>query len=420
MITCFSVSHRNSRLQFLESVTITNKEEVMHDVCSEDIITECVLLQTCHRVEFFCVVDGTKKQEAVQKILKKWSIASGVSLDLINNAVSVYYGTKALSHLFHLASGTESMVLGEDQILGQVKNAYFKAKKNGTVGQILDKAFLKAIKTGKLVRTKTKINRGSVSISSAAVDLAEKKLGNLSSIKALIIGAGDAGSRAAEALKNRGTTEIIIVNRTFDKSRELAKKVSGKAIKFNQIPVVFPDVDLVIAAISVTQPILTEHQIASLVSKNNTHTKVLIDISQPRAFEQTVGMINGICLKSLDDLKELLAENTKNRQIEAENSKIIISQQLERFQLELSTLCVAPLISEMCQKFDAIRQKELLRALAKLGISDEKTLAILELFSQELVERIAQIPIEELRKAALDRNGELISAAEQLFHLKSC
>jgi glutamyl-tRNA reductase len=420
MITCLSISHKTSSLQFLESVKVQNETEVMSELCSDNVITECVLLQTCNRVEFFCVVDGIKKQEAIQKILKFWSTKSGVSFDLINKAVSIHFGTNALMHLFYLASGIESMVVGEDQILGQVRKAYFMSKKNGTVGVIFDKVFLKAIKTGRLVRTKTNINRGSVSISSAAIDLAEKELGNLASAKVLIIGAGEAGSLAAEALKNRGTSELIIANRTYKKSLTLAEKISGKAIKFDDMPEVLPTVDLVIAAVSVTKPVLTEQQMATAIFNTKTNKKVLIDISQPRALEKNVGLLQGVCLKSICDLRELLSENMRNRQIEAELSKIIISKELERFELELSKLCVAPLISEICRKFNEIRQKELLKLLRKLGESDEKKLELLERFSQELTERIAKIPIEELRKAALDKNGELISAAQQLFDIGSC
>ena len=306
------------------------------------------------------------------------------------------------------------------QILGQVRKSYFMSKKNGTVGVIFDKVFIKAIKTGRLVRTKTNINRGSVSISSAAIDLAERELGNLAAAKVLIIGAGEAGSLAAEALKTRGASELIIANRTYGKSLTLAEKISGKAILFDELSKVLPYVDLVIAAVSVTKPVLNKKQMATAISNTKTNKKVLIDISQPRALEKNVGLLKGVCLKSIDDLRELLSENMRNRQIEAELSKIIISKELERFELELSKMCVAPLISEICRKFNEIRQKELLRLLRKLGESDEKKVELLERFSQELTERIAKIPIEELRKAALDKNGELISAAQQLFDIRSC
>jgi glutamyl-tRNA reductase len=311
------------------------------------------------------------------------------------------------------------MVLGEDQVLGQVRTAYLAARKNGTVGLILDKTFMKAINIGRRIRTETRIDKGPVSISSAAVDLAAKELGNLTSLKALIIGAGEAGSLAAETLKSLGAREIIIANRTYKKGLGLAKKVSGRAIRFNDIPDALPDVDLAIGAVSVTKPILTEQQVASIMAKNNfSNRKVFIDISQPRAFEERVGLLPGICLKTIDDLKEVIAENLKNRQVEAEKARVIISEEMGRFEVDLSKLCAAPLISEICRKLEGIRQKELTRAIRKLGESDERKLVILERFSRELIERIAQIPIEQLRNAALNSDGDLLSAAEKIFQTK--
>jgi glutamyl-tRNA reductase len=420
MIVCLSASYQNASLPLLESLNIANENELTHVLCSEGTIEECVLLQTCHRVEIFCVLHDANKEETVKQILKLWSTKTGVSIDLINKTVSFYKGRDALLHLFRLASGLESMVLGEDQVLGQVRAAYLAARKNGTVGLIFDKTFMKAINIGRRIRTETRIDKGSVSISSAAVDLAAKELGDLTSVKALIIGAGEAGSLAAETLKSLCAREIIIANRTYKKGLVLAKKVSGKAIRFNDIPDALPDVDLAIGAVSVTKPILTEQQVASIIAKNNfSNRKVFIDISQPRAFEDKVGSLPGISLKTIDDLKEVIAENLKNRQVEAEKAKVIISEEMKRFEVDLSKLCAAPLISEICRKFERIRQKELIRAIRKLGENDERKIAILERFSRELVERVAQDPIAQLKIAALNGNSELLPAAERLFQTKN-
>ena len=420
MIACLSASYKNMSLSMLESLNISDEVAMMQMLCSEKIVKECVVLQTCHRVEVYCVLHDMNKEETTNRMIKFWSTISGVSFDLIRKEIRLHYGRDAFSHLFYLASGLESMVLGEDQILGQVRTAYNRAKNSGTVGLILGKAFMKAINIGRKVRTETKINEGSVSISSAAVDLAAKELGNLGSIKALIIGAGEAASLAAETLKSHGASAITIANRNYERGRCLAKKVSGKAIRFSHIQSMLPDVDLVISAISVTQPILNERNITSAFAKNGASKRImLIDISQPRAFEEKVGLLQGVCLKTIDDLKEVVSENIKNRQIEAEKSKTIIFQELVRFERELSKLVAQPLISEICWKFEEIRKKELKRAVRKMNESNERKLMILERFSRELIERIAQIPIEQLRKAALNRNGELLSAAEELFQTRS-
>jgi glutamyl-tRNA reductase len=370
-------------------------------------------------VEIYCLLEDAGKDDAIKRVLKFWSTKTGVSLDLIEKAIRVYHGKEALKHLFYLASGLESLVLGEDQILGQVRTAYVKAKNSGTSGLFLDKAFMKAVNIGRRVRTETKINEGSVSVSSAAVDLAAKQLGNLTSTKALVIGAGEAGSLIAEALRSHGISTIIVANRTYRKSVDLAEKVSGKAIRFDRMLSILPDVDLVFGAVSVTKPILSQEQMARILAKSETSKRLLlIDISQPRAFGEEIGNLPGINLKTIDDLKEVVAENIRNRQIEAIKCETLILEELTRFELEISKLYAAPLISEILRKFEEIRQKELARARRKLGESDEKKLLVLERFSRELIERVAQTPIEQLRRAALNGNGELLGAAEQIFQAR--
>jgi glutamyl-tRNA reductase len=420
MIVCLSASHKRAKLPMLESLAVPDEDAAMKSVCEEGYAQECMLLQTCHRVEFFCVVDDSTKDEGVRRILRFWSAQTRVSYDVLNDVVEVYQGREALSRLFFLAAGLESMVLGEDQILGQVRTAYVKAKKLGTVGSILDKVCMKAINTGRRVRTETKINEGSVSISSAAVDLAAKELGQLSSASALVIGAGEAGAIAAETLKRRGTKNILIANRTYSKSLELASKVSGKPIKFNRIIDTISKVDLVISAVSVGKPILRTVQIKKALVKGNYSKKLaMIDISQPRSIEERVGLIDGVTLRNIDDLEKVVEESIRNRQAEAGKAKEIVSEELGRLELQLSRFLVEPLVSKIYNKIEGIRRKELGRAVGKMRESDERKLAIMDRFSKELIERILHIPIEQLRSASLSNDAALLSSAEKLFQIKS-
>lgn len=420
MIFCFSASYKNTSLPLLESLNIKDEDTFAQTLISGETFRDCILLQTCHRTEIYCVPQIIDKGEAIKSVLKLWSTKTGVSNDIITQTARVYEEKDALSHLFNVASGLESMVLGEDQILGQVRLACVKAKKIGTAGPVLEKIFMKAINTGRRVRTQTRINEGSVSLSSAAVDLAARELGSLASARILVIGAGEAGTLAAEALKSNGASSIVIANRGYERSLELAKKVSGKAIAFNEIAEALPNVDLVIGAVSVVQPILNEKNITSAFAGNADQRKMLlIDLSQPRAFDERIGLLTGVHLKNIDDLQEAIAETLRQRQAEAEKSKVIISEELARLETELSRMIAQPLITEIFRRYEAIRQNELKRAIVKLGESDQKKLTVLDRFSRELVERIAYIPIEQLKKAALSSDGQLLSAAEQLFQTKS-
>jgi glutamyl-tRNA reductase len=404
----------------LESLNIPDEAEFMGKFCSEGLVQECVLLQTCHRVEIYLVIRDSDKDAAINEVLKFWSVKTGVSLDILNRTVEIYIGREALTHLFFLASGLESMVLGEDQILGQVRSAYVKAKKLGSAGLVLEKVFMKAVNVGRRVRTETAINEKPVSISSVAVDLAEKDLGNLSHVKALVIGAGEAGAIAAENLRKRGVKTIFVANRTFERGLELASKVGGEAVGFDEILHVLPKVDLVVAAVSVVKPILNVGQIKTVLAGGGFKKKLyVVDISQPRAFDEKVGLLKNVTLKNIDDLKAVVEENLRSRQAEAEKAEKIIFEELERFERQLAKLFVEPMISEICRKIEAIRQRELGRAIRKMGEADKKKLMVIDRFSKELVERILQIPIEQLRDAALKNNGSLLAAAEELFGIKT-
>jgi glutamyl-tRNA reductase len=419
MIVCLSASYKKAKLPMLESLAITNENEAMKTICSEGFAKECLLLQTCHRIEIYCVVEDSVKDNSVRRILKFWSGQSRVSYDVLSDVVEFLQGKQALMHLFLLTAGLESMVIGEDQILGQVRTAYVEAKKLGALGLILDKVCMKAINTGRRVRTETRINEGSVSISSAAVDLAAKELGQLESKSALVIGAGEAGSIAAETLRRRGTKTILIANRTHKRGVELASKVSGKAVRFSQIYKVIPEVDLVIAAISTEKPVLkASHIKRALVEHVPPGQLYAVDISQPRAIEEGAGLLPRVTLRNIDDLEKIVEENIRNRQAESEKAMKIVLEEVERVEQQLARFLIEPMISKIYRKIEDIRQKELGRAINKMQETDGKKLTIMDRFSKELIERILQIPIEQLRKASISDDVALLSSAEKLFQVK--
>lgn len=403
----------------LESLTFPDGEKAARAFCENGTLNECVLLQTCHRVEIYGVTRDSAKTSAVDAILRSWSAKVGVSFDILRKLFELYDGKDALAHLFSLASGLESMVVGEDQILGQVRTTYVKSKKAGSTGEILDRVFMKAINTGRRVRTETGINEGSVSVSSAAVDLAGKELGGLESVKALVIGAGEAGSIAAETLKRRGVRHVVIANRTPAKGEALASKVSGKSVGLDDVYDEIPRVDLVISAVSVRKPILEVHRLKSALKKRSGQRLLVVDISQPRAVEKEASSIKGLTLKNIDDLRPIVEESVRRRQSEAERARQLVDEELRRFEQELSWILVRPLASEIYRALEGVRKNEFDRAVRKMGESDTRKISVMERFSKELVERIMQSPMEELKKAALNNENELLSAAERLFRTKT-
>lgn len=418
MIFCLSVSYKNASLPMLESITFKNEQKVLKEVYSMDFVQECILLQTCHRIEIYCITDEIAK-EVAKRVIKFWSKKVGVSSDVLSDVLQVYYGKAALLHLFYVASGLKSLVIGEDQILGQVRTAYVKSKKVGVVGLILEKTFMKAVNVGRRVRTETRIDEGSVSLSSASVDLAVEELGSLKGVKALVIGAGDAGSIVAENLHKKGVKQLLIANRTYSRGVKLASRVSGKAVRFQEMVEALPNVDLVVAAVSTEKPVLGVKEVREALKKRKSEGLLIIDISQPRFVEEKVGLLKRVTLRNIDDLKGVVEENIGKRLGEAKKAKKILVGELKLLEDQLSRIMAEPVISKICARFEKIRKKELKRAFGKMKETDEGKKLVVERFSKELVERMLQFPMDQLREAALTNDNALFSTTEKLFGIKA-
>jgi len=417
LIVCLSVSHKKASVPMLESLNFKNKEEATRRCCSLESVREAVLLQTCNRIEIYVNTSDNPDRDIVTNLVKFWSQQVGVSSDLINKTIEVYHDSEALLHLLRLSSGLESMVVGEDQILGQVRTAYVDSKKIGTVETLLQKAFMKAVNVGRRVRTETQINEGSISISSVAVDLAEKRFGTLKDVSAMVVGAGETGSLVAKELAQRGARPIYIANRTFKKALELADLVTGKAIHFEDMHYELRRMDLAVFAVSVDAPLLRSGEMKKILEGRKNPNLMLIDISQPRSIEENIGSLPSVELRNIDDLKSVLEENLKKRLIEAEKAKQIILEELKSLDALLGRLLAEPLVSSLCIRVEDIRGKELQKALRTVRNLKEEQKLVIENLTKVLAERILRLPIENMRKAALNRDSTTLSAARKLFEL---
>jgi len=418
MIVCLSANHKKASAPILESLTFKSKEEATKRCCSIESVEEAVILQTCNRVEIYVRTTEDFQGDIIDNLFRFWSQNVGVSSDVIDKVVEVFYGSEALMHLLQLASGLESMVVGEDQILGQVRMAYVDSKKIGAVNSVLEKAFMKAVNVGRRVRNETRINEGAVSASSVAVDLAEKRFGTLKDLRVMVVGAGEAGSLVAKELAKRGFGPVYIANRTFERGRELADKVGGEAICFEELYEKLKFIDLAFFAVSVEMPILSLEKAKSILQARKSVNLMLIDISQPRSVEEAIGSLPGVDLKNIDDLKSIVEENVQRRIGEAEKARRIVLDELRRLEVLLGRTLAEPLVSSLCAKIDRVRKNELRKALRILRNPNEKEKLVIENLTKELTERILQLPIENLRKAALNKDAKLVSAAKKLFELE--
>ncbi len=326
-----------------------------------------ILLQTCNRVELIFDADSLDEIRGIENIdLEKFVIL---------------YGDEAIEHIFRVACGLESMIVGEDQILGQLKNAYLKAKEKGKISKKLEKIILKAIHTGQRARVETNINKGGVSIGSAAVELAEKIFG-LEGKNVLLIGAGEMATLVIKALKEKNIKAIIVANRTYEKAEKLAKELGGIAINFDKLEEALRYADIVISATGAPHPILNKERL------KNAGKTVIIDIANPRDTTDDIRELPDIFLFTIDDLRLVAEENLKKRKDEIPKVELIIEEELENLKEILDKMKFEKVIQQFGQYIENMRKKELEKALKILKNKNKPVEKVLDDFSKAMCKKI--------------------------------
>lgn len=319
-----------------------------------------------------------------------------------------------------LTSGLESMIVGEDQILGQVKELFLMAKKAEAVGKTLDTAFNKAIQVGKRTRNETGINKGSVSIGSAAVELAEKELGGLEGKTVMVIGAGEMGTLVAKALANKNIKVIYVANRTFDKAEALACELNGNAVQYDKMEKYIPKSDVVISATKAPHFVLT-HEIMSRLMEERNSDIMLVDIGNPRNIEGSVAQIPGVSLHNIDSLRSISEANLEKRRSEAKKAEIIIEEELVLLKKQYKRQQADTIISALYSKVEQIREKERETAINKLKsrhtIGDIER-EVLDDMTNSFAKQILAEPTKILRNAAEHDDERFLDTVAELFKLK--
>ena len=413
------ITHKKSRVTLMEAVAFKDRKGALSEIRSmANNIDECVLLQTCNRVELYTV---GKDGEKIAKMLGEYLInRAGSMAEEASRAIEVSLNQDALRHILRVASGLESMIVGEDQILSQVWDAYLEAESVGMVGPVLKTVFSKAVSVGRRVRNGTGINKGAVSIGSAAVELAESLLGNLNGKKVLVIGAGETGTLVAKALARRCLNAIFIANRTYERALKLAEELCGKAVKFDRLEETLIDADVVICSTSAPHYLLTRELVCEVMKqRHNRSDLMIIDISNPRNVEKSVQDIEGVKLHNIDDLQMIAERNKEERQKSVEKASKIIDEELLLLDRDLKTQSVRNIISSLFLRAEEIRQRELMKALNMLGNIDEKERKIVDDLTYILVKQTFVPIIENLRIAAMNNDKQLIDVAVKLFGMEA-
>ena len=399
MILNLRVDHKIADIQSMENIS-KDIDDLFWKLQEKYSVNEYVEISTCNRKEYYIKNDYISEDDEL--------------LSHENQSIIIEYGNSAVMHLLRMTSGLESMIVGEDQILGQVKDAKHKAIKDHHCGKSLDTIFTKAIHVGQVVRNKTNINKGSVSIGSAAIDLAEKHMGSLDDKSVLVIGAGKMGRLVAKALAEKDLNAIFVANRTYYVAVELAQDLGGEAILFNDLEKYLATADLVISATSAPHAIITKERLLGI--ERDHSSLMMVDIANPRDISEDVCEI-GVKLFNIDDLREIADENTNLRIKEFGQAESIIDVEFILLKETFKIMEVEQILASLRASMEEIRQRETKKALVKLADVDGSA-KILNNLTNSIVNKIFFDISKNVKDAAKDENKEVIAAAEYLFNTK--
>ena len=399
MIINIRIDHKMADIETMETVSKDLKELFLNLKKAFDI-KEYVEINTCNRYEYFINADIETYDNPL--------------LDHKNKNIQIQYDDDAIIHLFRMTSGIESMIIGEDQILGQVKDAKLKSEKEEHLGAILNTLFTKAIPVGQVVRNKTKINQGSISIGSAAVDLAEEYFGTLHDKCVLVLGAGKMGTLVAKALAEKNLKAIFVANRTYYKASRLAKELGGEAILIDDIKDKLIHADLLISATGAPHPIFTKEKMEDIFNGGPSKDLVIIDIANPRDITEDVEEL-GIKLCNIDDLRTIADKNKKLREKEVKEAEIIIEEEFFLLKESFNLIEINEILGSLRKSMEEIRVREYHKAISKLDDVDKKTKKTINGMTKSIVNKIFYDISENVRNASIENEDDILEFCEAVL-----
>jgi glutamyl-tRNA reductase len=406
------VTFRRSPVHVLEKFTFKDLESAYESFRKHSGLREFVILQTCNRVEIF----GSTDELNLEKIKKTWASLSGLEQSAFKENFETSEDVDVFEHLLKLTAGLDSMVVGEEQILGQIKEAITTARQLKASGEHINTLFDKAIKIGTRVRNSTGINKGTISVGSMAVKLAEENIDDLKSKKILLIGTGEAATLVAKSLIKRDYG-FFVTSRTMERSKAFAETVGGNPISFEDILTSFSNYDVVFVATIAPYFLVTFDRISEAM-KDKKNGMMILDLSNPRTVDEKVATIHGIKMMNLDQIAEMVDKNIRYRSSQRSNAEKIISEEMQVLQAHMKRLEVEPVVKEIFKDIDVRRSKELQKALQMLGEKDAEKIKIIDELTKAVVEGIISEPMNNLRRASEQSDDELLKAAAKLFDYK--
>jgi glutamyl-tRNA reductase len=413
------LNHRTVPVELLERMTVppAGLPKALRSLALREHLAEAVLLSTCNRTEVYART--TMFHPGVDDVRHFLADQAGMDPEGLADLLYTYHEDAAVAHLFGVAAGLDSMIIGEGEILGQVREAWQVAERESTVGPFLSRTFRQAVEVGKRARTETGIARHAVSVPSAAVTLATERLGSLEGRRVLVVGAGDVGEKMAVALSGAGAGEIVVANRTSSRGAALAGRLGGRAIALDGVADELVGSDVLLSCTGSADVLIERADIEEVMARRNGRALLVVDVAVPRDVDPGVGEVFGVTLLDIDALRAQGERSLQQRRTELARVREIITVELDRYRFERSAREAAPIVTALRARGEELRRAELERQSAKVGALDPAARRVLESVTRGLVNKLLHDPTVRLKDAAGTARGELYAdALSELFALE--
>ncbi len=412
------LSHHTAPIEVREQLALDGDKlrEILADLAGGGALAEVMILATCNRVEVYGVAEVTGEARAAA--FSRLGANRGLAPRSLEPLLYTWTDDEAVLHTFRVAASLDSMVLGEPQILGQVKDAFALAQSVGTVGPLLHSLMSQAFAVAKKVRTETEVGRLAMSVSFAAVELARKIFGSLDGKSVLLVGAGEMSELAARHLVDQGARPVYVLNRTWNRAQELARALAAIPVHFEALRATMAVADIVITSTAAPEPVVRTSEVREVLHGRRERPLFFIDIGVPRNVEPGVNQLANAFCYDIDDLRSVVESNLRERQREAQRALAIVEREVERFASRLRDLEVVPTIVSLREKLEAIRRAELAKALGRLPGVDDETRRVMEVLSQSIVNKVLHAPTVKLRDSSRAGHGRRwVELITELFGL---
>ena len=416
-LTLVGLSHKTAPVDIREKLTFPAdvQPDALATLVAMDAVNECIIVSTCNRTEIYAVTSA--EDNGVDAVIDFMANYHDLDRSQLVNYLYSKQGEDVIKHLFRVVASLDSMVLGEAQILHQVKEAYDHAFDEGTTGRILNELFRRSFTVGKRVRTETEIGENAVSISYAAIELAKRVFDTLEGRTVLVLGAGKMSELTAKHLNANGVNNTIVANRTLARAEELAAKFNGRAIPFEERYDYMREADIIVSATSAKEYVITKDELAPYAT-HRPDPLFLIDIAVPRDIDPACGDLSQVYVYDVDALDGIVAANLEERMREARRAEVIIVEEIESFETWLETMEVAPTIAAMRAKAEKIRLDEMHKAMRRLGALDDCDIETIDRLTKAIINKMLHEPTAALKEASGGKRGvAAIETARMLYGL---